>query len=158
MRNYKDCGYCCEDYFNAGRSGTDNEGYSSAIHCDDRTIGGYDKIINFCPWCGKQLGGQKPEPKKEGHWECIDIEIWHNMIHGYAVGEYRFMRGGIGFHLFEAYSMVGFGGIEFEECPNCWFMGLGLLHGDGIEHMQYDVREEKVKPATPKRVRFWVEE
>lgn len=94
---------------------------------------------------------QKPEPKKEeGHWEYFDI-LEENM-------NYFFHNEDNDWKLHKAFSMVGFGGIEFEECSNCWFMGLGLLHGDGIEHMQYDVRGEEVKPATPKRVRFWMKE
>lgn len=53
-------GYCCHDFKNAMRSGTDCEGYGALIDYP-RSIGCGLPDMNFCPWCGKALN----EPKTD---------------------------------------------------------------------------------------------
>ena len=45
---------CCDNWHEAQKSGTDNEGYSSAIsELDDAfVIGAIPAAVKFCPWCG----------------------------------------------------------------------------------------------------------
>jgi hypothetical protein len=82
--------------------------------------------------------------KKEGHWEYCEVYI--------DAGTYRFTRSdGVDFLLHFALNVPGFGGIEFAERPDIWCCGLML----GVEGAKADVKD--ARPATPKRVRFWVE-
>lgn len=41
---------CCDDWLNANKSGTDNEGYEALV--SGRRIGYELPPVKFCPWCG----------------------------------------------------------------------------------------------------------
>lgn len=92
---------------------------------------------------------EKPE-KKEGHWEYCEVYI--------DAGTYRFaLSNGVDHYLFFAFNLSGFGGIEFAERPGEWHTKL-MLWNDGGDYLSSAVRADKdTRPATPKRVRFWVE-
>lgn len=94
----------------------------------------------------------EPEKKKEqGEWKYREIykdsnEWWV----GNSLGKFR--------PLGQCFSMVGFGGIEFEEWPDEWFMSFHFVDLDGDPDSQAYTSEKHCRPATPKRVRFWVGE
>jgi len=48
---------CCRDFDQIFEDGTDNEYYGPlGLICDSEvTIGGIDRPINYCPWCGKEI-------------------------------------------------------------------------------------------------------
>jgi len=43
---------CCENFYRAGCSGTDNEGYGAVVWSNGQRIGTGLPLISFCPWCG----------------------------------------------------------------------------------------------------------
>lgn len=47
---------CCNDFWHAMSSGTDNEGYGALVHYygGDFQIGNGMPEVEFCPWCGKK--------------------------------------------------------------------------------------------------------
>lgn len=94
----------------------------------------------------------------KGRWEYYDVTEYHNSMlcerkyYGISMWNQGWTT------LINAASLVGFGGIEFEERPNQWFMSLQLIEY-GLRNRFLDFCGDiRVKPATPKRVRFWVEE
>ncbi len=50
---------CCENFYNATKSGTDNERYGPAINTsytfEGFQIGSIEDVICYCPWCGVKL-------------------------------------------------------------------------------------------------------
>lgn len=85
---------------------------------------------------------------KQGRWEYCDIIKNHNGL------EWEFVRYEHTMGLYRAFNQVGFGGIEFEEWPDRWFW---KLVGKTTDGRVVDVSQiEEAKPATPKRVRFWI--
>lgn len=103
---------------------------------------------------------QRPEPEKKGHWEECDVRTGPKPDPGFVdFGEPCFptywfsrqvvdessprMQRFVDYDLHQAFSMVGFGGIQFKELSDEFFYECGL--------------EEKGKPRTPAKVRFWVE-
>lgn len=104
-------------------------------------------------WRRPEEQPEQPE-KKEGRWEYC--EVYND------AGAYRFtLSNGVDHYLFFAFNLSGFGGIEFEEKPDIWCCGLMLwvsafqLLAAGVEGAKADVKD--ARPATPKRVRFWVD-
>ena len=51
---------CCQEFDDAQDIGTDHEGYGSAVSydsaVDEYSIGVDTPAINYCPWCGKEIG------------------------------------------------------------------------------------------------------
>lgn len=90
-----------------------------------------------------RLGWQRPEKKTQGNWEECEIKIRHIGSEG---GWYFFQCRKGTFDLVNAFSMVGFGGIQFEGDNPSYYYGFGDCYSG-----------DRQKPATPKRVRFWVE-
>ena len=100
---------------------------------------------------------QRPEPeKKEGHWEYCEVKRDYDSNSNLNLYSFSYRKNRRG--LYSAQTLVGFGGFEFEEKPGEWhwsLMGWNVIH----EAMQASAWREMdtVIPATPKRVRFWVE-
>lgn len=113
------------------------------------------------------------QPEKQGHWEECEAKTGPKPDRGYVDfgapchDVYWFSRQRIGDHPYDpiqrfidydlerAFSMVGFGGIQFEESTQ-WFMG--PMFADPIGYTNILSTEDLTsKPAVPKRVRFWVE-
>lgn len=108
-----------------------------------------DKETWICRGCQK--------PKEQGRWEYCEVSLSDRLGGGryYGVFNHDGWQS-----LSDAFSSVGFGGIEFEEAPGHWHMSLQMVAHDG--DFQTSSRIENVtgyclKPATPKRVRFWIE-
>ena len=97
---------------------------------------------------------EKPE-KKEGHWEYCEVKT------DASDDVYSFSYKDLTWTLNYAQSFVGFGGIEFEEKPDIWCCSLMhwtsalQLLATGVEVVTDEGKG--ARPATPKRVRFWVE-
>lgn len=96
---------------------------------------------------------EKEKPKEKGKGEYATVA---KSIDG---ERYCFALASGVYELCKAFSTVGFGGIEFEELPGEWHMGLRLFgERHGIVSVDYfGMGSPRLKPATPKRVRFWVE-
>lgn len=51
--------YCCRDFYEASRPGTDNEGYGAAIGYEADTgwwgVGSYEVAMKWCPFCGREI-------------------------------------------------------------------------------------------------------
>lgn len=111
----------------------------------------------------KILDERKEKPKEQGHWEYWEIHKYRNSMmslktyYGIPLGDQGWTT------LAQISSLVGFGGIEFEELPGEWHMGLILLdlgddYPDKISVVdRFGMGSPRYKPATPKRVRFWAE-
>lgn len=101
---------------------------------------------------------KKPEPEKQkGRWEYYNIFKDFFSAHNYA-----FRRKSSEWKIHYAFSMIGFGGIEFKENPGRWYMYLPLITQNiaqniGLTSPYCAESEQSYKPATPLRVRFWVE-
>lgn len=94
------------------------------------------------------LEDAKKKVYQQGHWKEREI---------YNIGEtYKFELHGSSFFLENAFSMVGFGGIQFED-EGGWFFY--LMSDWGLDQYSTDghLYDEPGKPAVPKKVRFWVE-
>lgn len=102
---------------------------------------------HFYPEYAYRLDPNWQRPPK-GHWEYCEVEIRHDRVCDYETSEYWFEREGCGFPLEIAMRHVGFDGFQFEHIDG-WHMTL-MFAEDWID-------AENRKPATPKRVRFWVE-
>lgn len=87
-------------------------------------------------------GWQRPEPEKESHWEECEI-ITSGWGRDEYANRYLFEFHNHYFNLEEAFAIVGFGGIQFKEWPGDWYVTLQSNIDDS--------------PATPIKVRFWVE-
>lgn len=110
--------------------------------------------VEYAPYGAKEIWDGADPAKKNGHWEYCEIEVRHYKTCGYETSEYCFERENTGFKLYEAFSMVGFGGIEFEEDPGNWFYYLVAKRNI----LALCTADEKDKPGTPSGVRFWVQE
>jgi hypothetical protein len=105
---------------------------------------------------GLNLDGYKiiePEPeKKQGRWEYCDV------IPGEYISEksWDFIRHKNTFGLAVAFFMRGFGGIEFKEQQGRFWDVLMGVDKDG--YLVVLSSEYCIYPATPHRVRFWVED
>ena len=80
---------------------------------------------------------QRPKPEMVGRWEYLEVDVINNR--NWLVRHLYSTRA-----LSETMGMIGFGGIEFKEWPGVWYM-----------HPMLDI--EAGIPATPVRVRMWVE-
>lgn len=96
------------------------------------------------------------KPKKQGHWEECEVIITGDKPYGYFFYRYKVKDIPLRFNLHDAFSMVGFGGIQFEEWPNYWYPNFLFVNKDGIAQDGTDAVLNN-KPATPAKVRFWVE-
>ena len=54
---------CCKDFKKSQQPCTDNEGFGRLIKRDGfgYSIGTELEQINYCPWCGKKINGEKNE-------------------------------------------------------------------------------------------------
>lgn len=94
---------------------------------------------------------QRPAEKKGG-WEYSEVTDLNS-----GISRWIFDRGVGRYHLHESFSMVGFGGIEFQEWPGRWFCVPQIVDDDGEWVAWGGSSDYTSKPATPKRCRFWRE-
>jgi len=158
------------------------EAFKFGVQCDGEYLdyeGKWNRVMAFAPTFFNSDGTvlrlrqfwQLPEPEpKQGHWEECEIKtgarpssdyIPFKLLHDY----YWFSRQAksvdgirrfVAYDLHQAFSMVGFGGIQFEEVTGYWYTGLRFRSNDGLIEIASDAILNH-KPAIPKEVRFWVE-
>jgi hypothetical protein len=98
---------------------------------------------------------KKEEEKKEER--LTSIAEWH-YYEVFKVGTfYYFTIDNTNFNLQEIFGIVGFGGFEFKEIPGRWFMNLVYKKNEDYLLRCDGESKDRAMPATPSRVRFWVE-
>lgn len=98
----------------------------------------------------------RPEKTKQGRWEYCEVFVTPTEIGFTRQGmSYHFMCDEIEFGLAARENIVGFGGIEFKEEPGKFYGEIMGVNASG-ETVYLDSLD-CVRPATPNRVRFFVE-
>lgn len=83
--------FCCENFKQAGQSGTDNEGYGPLLR--EAPDGAYEigcdlLSIRFCPWCGADK--RKKHPIEEAARDVV------NLMFGSGRGSWDDLKAAVG--------------------------------------------------------------